>query len=163
MGGSSSLVTGDLDSLSGLAKLKHVDLSVSQLWGDVTHLPNTVEYANFASSKNIFGKLEDLPSALIYGNFRAAIHLKGDVKDLTNAGAGANCALVELDISGAAAGNIKGELQKTGGGGVDSLVERCPHIMYLDLGSNYGTSGTTDVKAGNFDWTDATNLKKCIK
>jgi len=160
--GTSSLITGDLNSLSGLAKLKHIDLSASQLWGDVTHLSSaTCEYANFASSRGIFGDLNKLPKALKYGNFRASRYLKGDVKDLSKATAAtAGCNLIELDISGAFKGQIKGELQKTGAA-IDSLIERCPNIKYIDLGSNYGTSGTTDVKIGNYVY--ANHLTRCIK
>merc|ERR1711933_518168 len=115
--------TGDLASLSGLTKLKHIDFAASQLVGGVGNLNSaTVEYANFASSSGIGGNLADLPKELKYGNFRAARYLKGDLKTPTKGTPDTNeCKLIELDISGAAKGNIFGELEKTAGGLVDSL------------------------------------------
>merc|ERR1711933_540829 len=118
--------TGDLASLSGLTKLKHIDFAASQMVGGVANLNSaTVEYANFASSSGIGGDLKDLPKELKYGNFRAARYLKGDLKTLTKGDAGTNqCKLIELDISGAAKGNIFGQLENTGGD-KDSLIDRC--------------------------------------
>merc|ERR1712087_490879 len=43
------------------------------------------------------------------------------------------------------------------------LFDRCPNLIYVDLGGNYGEDKTTKVARGKFNFKKDDNLKKCIK